>query len=443
MERSRTVALVIAAALGVIGYFWPLGLTPVMQGVLAVTLLVAVLWFSEAIPLWVTAIAVPPLLVLFAGLTPTEVYTPFFDPIIALLLGGFMLARAIQKTGLDKRIAHLFIRVCGDRPSMFLLGLMAATAFLSFWISNTASTLIMIPIGLAALTASRIVPGKSEYSKSVVLGIAYAGTVGGIGTLVGTPPNMIAVRFLSEAGIQVGFLEWMLYALPLVIPMIVIIWAFLAFMHRPEIKKVKVPEVKERGLNRNQRITLAVFGLTALLWVTEGLHGVHYSVVAMLPVVAFYLTGVLGKGDLARIGWPVLILVGGGLSLGAAIYSSGLAFLIAQALGAVLMGHSLFLVLLIVALVSVGFTTFAANTATAAMFIPVVLPLAGILGVHPQALVLLVGMVVSLDMIVPVGTPPSAIAYGTGYIKVRDMVKAGLPLSLIGAVLISLLAMLW
>ena len=440
---KRRLSIVVALIVSIIIYSWPLGLAPQAQAVLAIMFFAGVLWFTEALPLWVTALFVPPLLIIFADSAPKDAYTPFFDPIIALLLGGFMLARAIQKHNLDKMIARWFIRVFGSKPKWFLLGLMFSTMFLSFWISNTASTLIMIPIGLAALTATKLTPLKSGYCKAVVLGIAYSGTVGGIGTLVGTPPNMIAVRFLAETGVHIDFLGWTLHALPLVIPMVLIIWAFLIFMHKPEIKQVKVPDIKDTSLNREQKITLGVLALTAALWLTESVHGVHYSAVAMLPVITLYLLGVLDKDDLPKIGWPVLILVGGGLSLGSAIYSSGLALSIANGLGGLLTGQSLFTVLIFLALFSIGFTAFAANTATAAMFVPVVIPLAGILGISVQALVLLVGMAVSLDMIVPVGTPPNAIAYGTGYIKVKDMIKAGLPLSVIAATLVSLLALVW
>jgi sodium-dependent dicarboxylate transporter 2/3/5 len=372
--KKKPISILAAVVVGILVYLWPLGLGQPAQAVLAIIFFAGTLWFTEALPLWVTALIVPPLLVVGAAQTPKAVYTPFFDPIIALLLGGFFLARALQKHKLDIRIARLFLRVFGNKPRMYLLGLMAATAFLSFWISNTASALLMIPIGIAAITASGLVPMKSSYSKSVVLGIGYAATAGGVGTLIGSPPNLIAVRFLADAGMSLSFLDWMVYAMPPAIIMVVVAWAILSLMHKPDLKEVKAPEIKDSKLNRNQKLTLVVFALTAFLWVTESFHGVHNSIVAMIPVVGFYALGVLGKDDLPKVGWGVLILVGGGLTLGSAIHAVGLDMVIAQGLAGVVSGQWVFLVFFLIAMFSVVFTAFVANTAGAAVLVPIMLP---------------------------------------------------------------------
>ncbi len=437
---KRVVSIIIAAVIGLAAYLYPLGIEQPAQAVMAIMLFCGILWFTEAFPLWVTALMVPPLLVVGGGITPKEAYYPFFDPIIALLLGGFVLALGIQNTGLDRRIAGVFVRAFGNKPRMYLLGLMSATAFLSFWISNTASALLMIPIGIAAVTASGLVPMKSEYCKTVMLGIGYSATIGGVGTLIGTPPNLIAVRFLAESGIKVGFLDWMMHAMPLVIIMVGVAWAVLSFQHKPEIDQVKVPKLDGRKLNNKQKATLGIFALTALLWMTDGFHGVHNSVIAMIPVIGLYAFGVLKKDDLRNIKWSVLILVGGGLTLGSAIHATGLDAFIASNLSGILMGQPEFSMFLIIALFSIAFTAFVANTAGAAILVPIGIPMASMLGINPMIMAVLIGIVVSFDFIVPVGTPPNAIAYGTGYIRVKDMLKSGIVISLIGALLVAIFA---
>ena len=442
-NSKRIASFVAALAVALLIWIQPLGLQPQAHAVLAIMFFAGVLWFTEALPLWVTALMVPPLLVIFAGSAPKDVYTPFFDPIIALLFGGFVLARALQKHGLDTRIAYTFVGLFGNKPKNFLLGMMLATAFLSFWISNTASTLLMIPIGLAALTATGLAPLKSGYARTVVLGIGYAATIGGVGTLIGTPPNLIAARFLGDAGIQVGFLDWVVHAMPPVIVMLFLSWFVLTRMFRPEIKTVKAPEMKDRRLTGKQKTVLAVFVITALLWVTDSFHGIHNSVVAMLPVAAFYMLNILDSSDLPKIGWNALILVGGGLTLGSAIHSTGLDVFIASLLNGFIAGQPTFLLFLLVSLFSIGFTAFVANTAGAAILIPIIISLSNALGLDPRAMAILVGITVSFDFIVPVGTPPNAIAYSTGYIRVKDMIKAGIVLSLLGALVASGFAMLW
>jgi sodium-dependent dicarboxylate transporter 2/3/5 len=431
---KRILSIIIATVIGLAAYMYPLGLEQPAQAVMAIMLFAGVLWFTEALPLWVTALAVPPLLVVGAGIKPAEAYYPFFDPIIALLLGGFVLALGIQKTRLDRRIAGIFIRAFGTKPKRYLLGLMFATAFMSFWISNTASTLLMIPIGVAAVTASGLKPMKSEYCKTVMLGIGYSATIGGVGTLVGTPPNLIAVRFLAESGIMVNFLDWMVHAVPLVIIMVLVAWGVLSLQHKAEAEEIKPPRIDGRKLDRSQKITIAVFALTAILWVTEGIHGVHNSVIAMIPIVGLYSLGVLRSEDLKNVKWSVLILVGGGLTLGSAIHSTGLDMFIASGLSGILAGQPQFTMFLVISLFAIAFTAFVANTAGAAILVPIGIPMATMLGIDPMLMAVLIGIVVSFDFIVPVGTPPNAIAYGTGYITVKDMVKSGLLISIIGAI---------
>lgn len=443
MNIKRLALILIAAIIALAVYFSFPNIAPQPRIVLSIMFFVGALWFTEAIPLHTTAIMIPFLLALFAKFTPQFVFAPFFDPIIALLFGGFVLAVAIQKYELDKRIAAALINFVGTKPRNFLLGIMSTAAFLSMWISNTATAALIIPIGVAVIAASGLKPLKSNYAKSVVLGIGFAATIGGTATLVGSPPNAITASILADAGIAVDFAGWAAHALPLAIVMIFIAWAVLSFVFKPEIKNVEKLKMQKRGLNCNQKATLLIFAATVALWITEIFHGVHYSVIAIVPVLAFYTIGLLNTKDLQKIQWDALLLVGGSLCLGVAIHSSGLDTIIAGALGSLIAGQPLFLTLLIIALFAIAFTAFVANTAGAAILVPIMIPLASALGVGVKELAIMVGIVVSFDFIVPVGTPPNAIAYSSGYVRVRDMVKAGLLISIAGALTASLFAMLW
>ncbi|HIK00267.1 TPA: DASS family sodium-coupled anion symporter [archaeon] len=439
-HKWKELALIIAVILAGLVFLAPIEIGA--RIVASIMVFVAVLWFTEALPLWITALIVPVLLVVLARIKPVNAFAPFFDPIIALLLGGCVLGQAIQVHNFDKRIIEKLISFFGKNSKIFLLGLMIVTALISFWISNTATAALMMPIGVAVLLASRLKPG-SNYGRAVVLGVAYATTIGGLGTPVGTPPNLIAIRWLAEHGIHLSFLGWTIRALPLVVIMIPLAWFVLITFYKPEIPVIKFAEKEKKPMSREQKTVFWVFAITVLLWLTETLHGIHNSVIAMLPVITLFGLNLLGKKDLFKIEWDVLLLVGGGLSLGNAIVLTGLDKILATGLAGVLGGQSAFILFFVLALFAVGFTAFVANTGAAAILIPVMIPLASILGVSPLAVGLVVGMVVSFDFIVPVGTPPNAMAYGTGYAKVIDMVKAGLLLSILGSLAIELMAFLW
>ncbi|MBI1973256.1 DASS family sodium-coupled anion symporter [Candidatus Micrarchaeota archaeon] len=443
MDNRLKLAILLAAALAALAVHQLSGLPTEMGVVAAITVFVGILWFTETISLWITALAVPALLVTFAGIKPAEAFTPFFDPIIALLLGGFALGLAVQRQGLDARIASLLSSVFGTRPKRYLLGLMVATGFLSMWMANTAAAAVMMPVGVAALAATKLGKG-SNYAKALVLGVGYSATIGGIGTLIGTPPNLIAAKWLGESGIMnVTFVDWMVRALPLVLVMIPLAWLVLISLYKPEVDKVKVRETRQKRLDNPQKATIGIFALTAFLWLTESAHGVHSSVVAMLPIISLFGLNIIGKEDISRIGWDMLILIGGGLSLGSALHSSGLDAALASGIAGVLAGQAPFFIFLMLSVFSIALTVFVANTAAAAILIPVMIPLTQMLGVNPAAVVFLIGMVVSFDFIVPVGTPPNAIAYGTGYVRVKEMAKAGLILAALGSLLVSALAFLW
>jgi sodium-dependent dicarboxylate transporter 2/3/5 len=348
----------------------------------------------------------------------------------------------MQKHGLDEFIALSILEKTGTDPKKVLLGLMAVTAFLSMWMSNTASTAIMLPIGMIILAKNKLKPLKSSYGKALALGIAYAATIGGIGTIVGTPPNAIAVKFLADNGVHINFLQWMYYGLPVVLLLIPIAWVLMLAIFKPEVERLKLAK-RTDGMTREQKKVGLVFIVTAFLWLTTPWHGVASSTIAIVPIILLYALNLLAGKDFRQINWGALILVGSGLSLGTAIHASHLDAFIASLIELFIANQPLFLVLLLTALFAIALTVVAANTATAAVLVPIVIPLALSLGLDIKFLAILVGIAVSLDFIVPVGTPPSAIAYSSGYIKVKDMVKAGIPLSLIGAVIVSILSFLF
>ncbi|MFH1294772.1 MAG: DASS family sodium-coupled anion symporter [Candidatus Aenigmatarchaeota archaeon] len=437
MEK-RYPLVILAILVFVTVYFTDIGIPDQPRHVLAIVLFAAVLWFSEALPLHVTGLFAAFMLATAGGLTPKEVFPPFFDPIIALLLGGFVLALGLQKHGLDEFLAKRFLSLIGNSPRRVLLGMMLMSAFLSMWITNTASTIIMLALAISILKDSGLKPMKSPYAKALILGIAFSATLGGVGTLIGTPPNMIAVKFLADQGIGISFLEWMSIGLPFVLVMLPIIWIVLSLVFRPEVNTLRVCPHKG-SMTGDQKSVMLIFLFTIALWLTTEIHGISSYVIAMVPVILLYLFGLLDTNDFSKVSWPTLILLGSGLSLGSAIAISGLDGIIAASLGSAVTGLPIPVIMLSVVFLGIVLTAFASNTATASIFVPVIIPLTAALGLDLRIMTLLAAISVSLDFIVPIGTPPDTIAYSSGYIKTRDMAVAGSVITIIA----SLLLVMW
>jgi len=400
------------------------------------------MWIFEALPLHVTGIFTAFLLGTLGGFTPKQVFNPFFDPIIALLLGGFILGVAMQKHGLDRFMALKFLNKVGSGPGAVMFGMMAITSFLSFWITNTASTLIMLPIAISILRTNKLKPLRSSYAKALILSVGYAATVGGVGTIIGSTPNAFSVSFLAKEGITLSFLDWMIYGVPLVVIMLPVIWIILTRMFKPEIKSIKVAKFKEK-ITKNQKIVLMVFVITVGMWLTTMIHGIHISLISLIPIILFYLLKMLKTGDFMKINWEALILFGSGLSLGAAIVASGLDMIIAEQLGLTLVNQPLIIVLFAVAAVGIALTAVASNTAAAAIFIPIIIPFSNIFGIDMKFLVIFAAMSVSLDFILPIGTPPDTITYSSGYIRTKDMAKAGIFVTISAILVLIGLFYLW
>ena len=438
--RGRHRWLAFAAALlgfAVTWQAWPHA--DANQALVAATLVaVVVLWVSEVVPLYVSGLTGSFVLLAFGDFSAVEIFQPYFDPVIALFLGGFVLARGMQKYALDHRIAHEILKRVGDRPSIFVLGLMAVTAFLSMWMSNTASAAIMIPISIIVLGENQLFHRQSRYARGVVLSIAYAATIGGIGSLVGSPPNAIAARYLGERGVELHFLEWMLKTLPFVVLALLFTWLLLMLFNKPEIERIRFT-YRPHPFDRPQKLVMLIFAITVLGWLTTHLTGISAYAIALIPVIGLFALRLLDDRDLAAISWPTLLLFGGGLSLGSAVNRVGIDSWLASLVEASISGIPLFVALL--GLVSCGIlvTMVASNTASAAILIPLMLPLSDSLGIDLKSIAMLIAIGVSLDFMMPVGTPPSAIAYSTGVVNVRQMIQNGFRVNIgTGLILVTL-----
>ena len=434
--------------------------------VAAVAVWMVIWWVAEAIPIPATAL-LP--IVLFPLLGTTDISgatAPYANPLIFLFLGGFMIARGIQRSGLHRRIALSVVRVVGTRPRNIVIGFMLAAAFLSMWVSNTATAMMMLPIAVSIIALAEseqaMQSGRLETSFGLVLllGLAYACNIGGVGTLVGTPPNaLMAGYLLDNHGIEIGFAQWMLVGIPFVALGLPLIYLLLVRVLFP-LSLEELPggrEVIDRGLaecgrmSRAEKTVSAVFALTALLWVSrplldDRLSGLSDAGIAIfgglllfvLPLRLRKAEFVLSVADIRKLPWEVLILFGGGLSLAAGITDSGLADWLGGLFQA-LEGMDLLVVLALAVLLVIFLTEITSNTATAAALLPILASVAISLGFEPVMLAVPAAVAASCAFMLPVATPPNAIVYGSGLVSLPRMARAGIFANLLMVVVISAL----
>ncbi len=433
--------ILLAIILFSLVYILPVDLQPQARATLAITLLAMTLWISEAMPLEATAILVALLLVVAGGFQVDSVFSQFFDRVVVLVLGGFAIAVAMSRHRLDEYLGYKVLGRFGSSAKSVLLGTVAVTSFLSMWMSNSAAAAIMMPIAVVLLKRNGLKKMKSNFAKSMVLAVGYGATIGGIGTIIGSTPNVITQKFLAENGIRFGFVEWGIRGFPFMVLMVIACWLILHHVFRPEIKKLAT-EKHPHPFTLEQKKVAAIFLLTVFLWITESVHGIHNSIIALVPIILLYLFRLIDTHDFHKVGWDSLILIGGGIALGMAIDKSGLDDIVSSSLGSSLTGQPYFLVLLAMGIVGIALTSFISNTAASAVFIPIITALSGMLGVDMTNLVVAAAIGVSLDFIFPMGTPPSALAYSTGYMHVRDMIKAGILISIAGALIMAGMAYL-
>lgn len=426
-------------------------LTIIEHRFIALFVLAAMMWILEPVPVYTTS-----LLIIFLELimcsnkslfffkvdaenpvsgTPlkyNDIMATFSSPIILLFLGGFFLAMSATKYRLDMNLARVLLKPFGTNPKYILLGLMIITAIFSMFMSNTATTAMMLAILTPVLMLfDEDDPGRTAFA----LAIPFAANVGGIGTPIGTPPNAIAMNYLT-GDMAISFGTWMSFSVPFVIFMLFVTWVLLLFMFPIKAKELNV-SIKSEFLTNWKAITVYVtFALTILLWLMGGIHGMNSYVVAMIPVAVFSVTQIITKDDLKRISWDVLWLVSGGIALGLGLQQSGLSANLVENIP--FASFPPMVIVLVVTLITLSMATFMSHTATANLLLPIIVALGLSL---PQELAPLGGakMLIlsatyasSLAMALAISTPPNAIAYATGHIKSHDMLKAGLTVSLVG-----------
>ncbi len=439
---------------------------PLVNSKAAVMILgiVALLWFTEGISLVATSMMIPVLIVLTDIRPASEALAPFFDPAVALIFGGFLIGRALTKYELDKRLALLILSRTKGSGGSLILTVMGVTAFLSMWISNTASAAIMIPIALAVISRIRDTDIRGKYGKALVLGVAYAATLGGVASLVGSPPNPLAASYINSfLGVEFTFMNWIPFGLPVVLIMLPITWQWIVFRFKipreieemDDLKEISRKEYLRLGpMPSEQKLVVVIFVSVIILWFTERLpdfvatvigwsgHGIPSSIVALIGGVSLMILRLLDEKDVSsHISWSSLLILGSGIALGGAMIDTGLSAFIAQQMGG-LGAFPTVIVVVIIGVIAVLVTMVASNTGAAVILIPVAIPLAVGLGIDPMLVVMVIAIGVSMDFALPTGTPPSTIAYSTGKVEMREMVTTGLVVDLI-AILVLTIVVVW
>ncbi|MEZ8092862.1 DASS family sodium-coupled anion symporter [Photobacterium swingsii] len=399
---------------------------------LSILVFVAILWLTEAVHVSITAILVPILAVGFGIFQTPQALSNFSNPIIFLFLGGFALAAALHKQELDKAIADKVLLIAKGRMSVAVFMLFGVTAFLSMWISNTATTAMMLPLVLGVLNK---VNAKSERSTYVfvLLGLAYCASIGGIATVVGSPPNAIAA---AEVGLS--FTEWMSFGLPIALILLPITVFLLYVMLKPNLNHTFELDHKPVEWSNGKLVTLAIFALTVSCWIFSkpinaflGGFSKFDTLVALGAIVLLGASRVVAWKDIEKsTDWGVLLLFGGGICLSNVLKATGTSVFLAHSLSGFLEQAGLFFTILVVAAFVVFLTEFASNTASAALLVPVFATVAEALGVSPVVLSALIAVAASCAFMLPVATPPNAIVFGSGHIKQSEMMKAGIYLNI-------------
>ncbi len=470
-RRRRTAGLFLGPAIFLALLFAPFpGLTPPAHTLAAILALMVVLWITEALPLAVTALIGPVLAVLFGVAPVRAAFAPFADPIIFLFIGSFILAEAMFVHGLDRRIAFtaLSLKAVGRSPGRILVAYGLVTAVISMWISNTATTAMMFPLGMALvghLAAGRErEPAVRRYALAMMLVTAFAASIGGLGTPVGSPPNLIGIALLrQQAGIDISFDRWMLVGLPMVILVLAGLFAIFHFLAVRGMTVVEGSadlvrdELRKLGtITRGQRNVMAAFFTTVLLWLLPGVFAitgfgasdaarayarlVPESIAAMIGAILLFLLPVhwaarrftLTWEDASRIDWGIVLLFGGGLSMGALADSTGLATAMGRALAGSMDQPSPFLLTAVFTAVAIVISEAASNTASATIIVPIAIAVSTAAGVSPLEPALGATFGASMGFMMPISTPPNAIVYSSGHVPITQMMRYGVMLDILG-----------
>ncbi len=454
--RAR-IGLWLAPAVGVTLWFVPLELEPAQQRLLAIFVTTIVLWVCETLPLAATALLIGPAMTM-AGVTDAKsAFAPYAAPLLFVFVGGFMIARAMTRHGLDRRIALNIVsaRMVQGSAGRVRAAFVVAGALLSMWISNTATAAILTPILMGLFDSAK---GDAVDDKPVVGGllcVAYTCSIGGLGTPVGSPPNLIAMNFLREAGVRIAFFDWVAISIPLVAVMLV---GTLLWMNRLyPLKNVPAITVSRdpRPWTKGEFITAVAFATAIIGWMTPGLFKLldlpgadalskhlHSGAVAMVAATLLFLfrddkgERVLDWPEATKIDWGIIMLFGGGISLGKQMFDTGLAEVLSKKFVELTGVTDLWVLTGLVALFTIFFTETCSNTATSNMLSPLVIAIAAELGVSPIPPVLAVGLAASCAFMLPIATGPNAVVYGSGRVTMPDMIGAGFGLNLFCVVVI-------
>lgn len=459
----------------IILFFKPQDLSTEGVAILAATVWIAIWWITEAIPIAVTSLLPIILFPLTGGLGLSETTSSYGHKYVFLYIGGFMLAIAIERWNLHKRIALTVINFIGTDVKSIILGFMVATAFLSMWISNTATSVMMLPIGMAIVAQLRDNPNTIEnenliFGKMLMLAIAYSASIGGLATLIGTPPNLVFAGIVEETyGIEITFLQWIKIGLPISLVTLYICWQYLtgfAF----KFKQKSFPGGKEEidrqlsslgKMGYEEKIVLAVFVLTAFCWISRSfllqkfMPNIDDTIIAIIAGLLLFIIpasrdkkrAILLWEEAVKLPWGILLLFGGGLALAQGFKASGLAVWIGEQM-TLLEGVSLILLLAVLVTAINLLTEITSNLATTAMMLPILAPLAIAIGVHPYILMVGATLAASCAFMLPVATPPNAVVFGSGYLKISDMFRVGIWLNLMTIIMVILvvyflLPLLW
>jgi len=465
--NKKTIGLLLGPILFIyiLLFFHPEGLSKPANAVLASAIWIAVWWITEALPIAVTALLPIILFPLSGGLNLEDTTASYGHKYVFLYIGGFILAIAIEKWNLHKRIALNIIKIVGTNVVYIILGFMIATAFLSMWISNTATSVMILPIGMAIVSQLKDNPQTLEnenliFGKALMLSIAYSASIGGMATLIGTPPNLVLAGVVkSTYGVEITFSQWFIFGFPISILLLFICWMYLtkvAFKFKQKAfpggsKEIK-SQLKTLGkISFEEKTVLVVFICTAFAWISRSflikqfVPAIDDTIIAILAGALLFLLPsgqkrirILDWDDAIKLPWGIILLFGGGMALALGFESSGLAVWIGQQMTS-LNTLPLILVLLIL-ITSVNFLTeITSNLATTAMLLPVLVSLASAIGVHPYLLLLGATVAASCAFMLPVATPPNAVVFGSGYLKMEDMVSKGFWMNIISIILLTLI----
>ena len=450
--RGKTIGLVFVLLTVLVLWFLPTesfgidGLTQVQQRIIAIFVYATLMWVFELVPAWSTSVSIIVLLLLFTSdsgikwicdpaavgklLSYKQVMASFADPVVMLFIGGFVLAIATTKTGLDVHLARVLLTPFGKKSENILLGFMLVTALFSMFISNTATTAMMLTFLTPVFNQ---LPEAGKGRTAMALSIPIAANLGGMGTPIGTPPNTIALKYLNDPeglNLGIGFGQWMLFMVPLVIVMILIAWFLLKKFYPFSQKTIELKIDGQMKRGKETVLVIVTLLVTILLWMMDMVTGINTYTVALIPFAVFAMFGIISKYDLEEINWSVIWMVAGGFALGYAMNGSGLAALVVRAIP--FGNFSPLLIVILSGLLCYGLSNLISHSATAALLMPILVVVCTAMGDKLGAIggtsTVLIGVAIasSSAMILPISTPPNALAYATNLIQQKDMVKMGI-----------------